>query len=69
MEGLKKSIEKKFKIPAERIGQVLKRCHKNVTLEVDDGIVRHYSDEDTFVINISQQNNNEPINVVLTEIP
>ena len=72
LEGLKKSIERKFRIPAEHIVKVLKRCHKNtnVTVEIDDAIVWHYSDEDAFVIELTSSGpNHQDTTVVLTEIP
>lgn len=53
VEGLKRAIENKFKVPSEKVGNILKRCRKNVTVSMDDDVIRHYADEDTFVIDMN----------------
>uniref|UniRef100_H2ZM20 Grh/CP2 DB domain-containing protein n=1 Tax=Ciona savignyi TaxID=51511 RepID=H2ZM20_CIOSA len=52
VKGLKQAIEEKYGIPVQNISKVLKKSRKGILVNIDDNIVRHYSNEDTFIIDV-----------------
>lgn len=52
LRGLMDAISEKYGVPAERIAKVYKKSKKGILVNMDDNIVEHYSNEDTFILNI-----------------
>uniref|UniRef100_F7BDG3 Grh/CP2 DB domain-containing protein n=1 Tax=Ciona intestinalis TaxID=7719 RepID=F7BDG3_CIOIN len=55
LEGLKRALEEKYGIPVQKMSKVLKKSRKGILVNVDDNIVRHYSNEDTFIIAVETE--------------
>uniref|UniRef100_H2ZM21 Grh/CP2 DB domain-containing protein n=1 Tax=Ciona savignyi TaxID=51511 RepID=H2ZM21_CIOSA len=55
VKGLKQAIEEKYGIPVQNISKVLKKSRKGILVNIDDNIVRHYSNEDTFIIDVETE--------------
>ncbi|UYV81955.1 GRHL2 [Cordylochernes scorpioides] len=66
LAGLATAIENKYKIPAKDIANIYKRCKKGILVQMDDDVVKHYCNEDTFIIEISQVD--DAYNVTLVEL-
>ncbi|KAG2468056.1 GRHL1 protein, partial [Polypterus senegalus] len=54
LKGLMEAISDKYEVPIEKMGKVYKKCKKGITVNMDDNIVKHYSNEDTFQIQIEE---------------
>ncbi|CAD6186222.1 unnamed protein product [Caenorhabditis auriculariae] len=52
LAGLAQSIAAKFGVEPEKMSVVYKRCAKGITVKVDDEMLRHYCNEDTFMIDV-----------------
>ncbi|XP_017488916.1 PREDICTED: protein grainyhead-like, partial [Rhagoletis zephyria] len=52
--GLALAIENKYKLEAKNIRNIYKRCKKGVTVQMDDDMVKHYSHEDTVLLEVHQ---------------
>ncbi|CAJ0954903.1 unnamed protein product, partial [Mesorhabditis belari] len=52
--GLAAGVAAKFGIDAEKISAIYKRCAKGITVRMDDDMLRHYNNEETFVIDVEQ---------------
>uniref|UniRef100_A0A8C6SC37 Grainyhead-like transcription factor 2b n=1 Tax=Neogobius melanostomus TaxID=47308 RepID=A0A8C6SC37_9GOBI len=52
LRGLMDAISEKYGVPPERIAKVYKKSKKGILVNMDDNIVEHYSNEDTFILNI-----------------
>ncbi|TKR93816.1 hypothetical protein L596_008201 [Steinernema carpocapsae] len=50
--GLLNAVSSKFGIEMEKVGGLYKRCRKGVTVKMDDEMIKHYCNEDTFQIDI-----------------
>ncbi|XP_039271767.2 grainyhead-like protein 2 homolog isoform X1 [Styela clava] len=70
LNGLKLAVQEKYNCAAESITKVFKKSKKGILVRMDDNIIRHYSNEDTFVIDIrsEHQDNTTTYKVTLTEI-
>nr|CAB3250838.1 grainyhead-like protein 2 homolog [Phallusia mammillata] len=70
LKGLKDALEEKYTISANKISKVLKKSKKGILVNVDDNIVQHYSNEDTFAIEITSQGAGDDVThqVVLTVV-
>ncbi|XP_078482696.1 grainyhead-like protein 2 homolog isoform X1 [Ciona intestinalis] len=55
LDGLKRALEEKYGIPVQKMSKVLKKSRKGILVNVDDNIVRHYSNEDTFIIAVETE--------------
>ncbi|XP_038142994.1 grainyhead-like transcription factor 2b isoform X1 [Cyprinodon tularosa] len=66
LRGLMEAISEKYGVPTERIAKVYKKSKKGILVNMDDNIIEHYSNEDTFVLNI--ENCAEAYKIILTEI-
>lgn len=53
--GLKLSIQEKFGYPSEHIKNIFKKSKRGILVRMDDNIIRHYSNEDTFIIEIRSE--------------
>ncbi|KAH9363656.1 hypothetical protein HPB48_000789 [Haemaphysalis longicornis] len=67
LAGLAKAIESKYKVEASSIKNIFKRCKKGVTVRMDDDVVRHYCNEDTFIIEL-EPTAEDAIDVTLVEL-
>ncbi|XP_067142512.1 grainyhead-like protein 1 homolog isoform X1 [Centruroides vittatus] len=54
LAGLATAIENKYLISAKNIRNIYKRCKKGITVQMDDEIIKHYFNEDTFLIEVSK---------------
>ncbi|XP_041928239.1 grainyhead-like protein 1 homolog isoform X1 [Alosa sapidissima] len=54
LKGLVEAISEKYEVPFEKIGKVYKKCKKGILVNMDDNIIKHYSNEDTFQIEMEE---------------
>lgn len=55
LQGLAQAISEKYHIDETKISALYKRCFKGgVTVKIDDEMLRHYTNQDTFIIEIKQ---------------
>ncbi|XP_068431768.1 grainyhead-like transcription factor 2b [Clinocottus analis] len=66
LRGLMDAISEKYGVATERIANVYKKSKKGILVNMDDNIIEHYSNEDTFVLNIESYA--DAYKVILTEI-
>uniref|UniRef100_A0A8C4DLK3 Grainyhead-like transcription factor 2b n=1 Tax=Dicentrarchus labrax TaxID=13489 RepID=A0A8C4DLK3_DICLA len=66
LRGLTDAISEKYSVPPERIAKVYKKSKKGILVNMDDNIIEHYSNEDTFILNI--ENYADAYKITLTEI-
>lgn len=66
LRGLMDAISDKYGVPTERVAKVYKKSKKGILVNMDDNIVEHYSNEDTFILNIESYA--DGYKITLTEI-
>ncbi|XP_029370751.1 grainyhead-like transcription factor 2b isoform X6 [Echeneis naucrates] len=66
LRGLMDAITEKYGVPTERIAKVYKKSKKGILVNMDDNIIEHYSNEDTFILSI--ETHADAYKVTLTEI-
>ncbi|XP_030203811.1 grainyhead-like transcription factor 2b [Gadus morhua] len=66
LRGLIDAISEKYGVPTERIAKVYKKSKKGILVNMDDNIIEHYSNEDTFILHI--ESFGDAYKVTLTEI-
>ncbi|KAM6899665.1 grainyhead-like transcription factor 2b [Xenentodon cancila] len=66
LRGLMDAISEKYGVPTERIAKVYKKSKKGILVNMDDNIIEHYSNEDTFILNIESYA--DAYKIMLTEI-
>ncbi|XP_066546660.1 grainyhead-like transcription factor 2b isoform X2 [Amia ocellicauda] len=66
LKGLMDAISEKYGIPIEKMAKIYKKSKKGILVNMDDNIIEHYSNEDTFILNID--NFADAYKVTLTEI-
>ncbi|XP_078146183.1 TATA box-binding protein-associated factor RNA polymerase I subunit B [Centroberyx gerrardi] len=66
LSGLLEAVTEKYELPPERIGKVYKRCKKGMLVNMDDNIIRNYSNEDTFHLHMEEAGGR--VLLTLTEI-
>uniref|UniRef100_A0A672Z037 Grainyhead-like protein 2 homolog n=1 Tax=Sphaeramia orbicularis TaxID=375764 RepID=A0A672Z037_9TELE len=66
LRGLMDAISEKYGVPTERIEKVYKKSKKGILVNMDDNIIEHYSNEDTFILNIESYA--DAYKITLTEI-
>uniref|UniRef100_A0A3B4ALS1 Grh/CP2 DB domain-containing protein n=1 Tax=Periophthalmus magnuspinnatus TaxID=409849 RepID=A0A3B4ALS1_9GOBI len=54
LKGLMEAISEKYDLPLDKLGKVYKKCKKGILVHMDDNIIRHYSNEDTFQMSIEE---------------
>uniref|UniRef100_A0A8D3BG00 Grainyhead-like transcription factor 1 n=1 Tax=Scophthalmus maximus TaxID=52904 RepID=A0A8D3BG00_SCOMX len=54
LKGLMEAISEKYELPLEKVGKVYKKCKKGILVHMDDNIIKHYSNEDTFQITMEE---------------
>ncbi|KAM9307964.1 grainyhead-like protein 2 homolog [Gastrophryne carolinensis] len=52
VKGLLDAISEKYGIPVEKIVKIYKKSKKGILVNMDDNIIEHYSNEDTFILNV-----------------
>lgn len=50
--GLYHALYQKYSLDENKIAQILKKCYKGITVKIDDDMVRHYSNHDSFVLEV-----------------
>ncbi|XP_028968592.1 protein grainyhead [Galendromus occidentalis] len=68
LSGLVKALENKYKVPANKIKSLYKQCKKGVTVEMDDDVVKHYCNEDTFQMSVLKDQDDDSLMVTLCEM-
>ncbi|KAA0711277.1 Grainyhead-like protein 1 -like protein [Triplophysa tibetana] len=66
LKGLVEAIAEKYEVPLDKMGKVYKKCKKGILVNMDDNIIKHYSNEDTFQIQMEEMGG--MIKLTLTEI-
>lgn len=67
--GLVRAIGEKFGVDGDKVTALYKQCLKGVTVKMDDDMLKHYCNEDTFVIDIENtQEDHNYYAVTLTEV-
>ncbi|XP_004642398.1 grainyhead-like protein 1 homolog [Octodon degus] len=66
LKGLTEAISDKYDIPQDKIGKIFKKCKKGILVNMDDNIVKHYSNEDTFQLQMEEAGGSYKL--TLTEI-
>ncbi|ELK29154.1 Grainyhead-like protein 1 like protein [Myotis davidii] len=54
LKGLMEAISDKYDVPHDKIGKIFKKCKKGILVNMDDNIVKHYSNEDTFQLQMEE---------------
>ncbi|KAJ8334927.1 hypothetical protein SKAU_G00405660 [Synaphobranchus kaupii] len=52
IKGLMDAISEKYAVPVERMVKIYKKSKKGILVNMDDNIIEHYSNEDTFILSI-----------------
>ncbi|KAG7470084.1 hypothetical protein MATL_G00135650 [Megalops atlanticus] len=66
LKGLMEAISEKYGVPTEKMAKIYKKSKKGILVNMDDNIIEHYSNEDTFILGI--ENMADAYRVTLTEI-
>ncbi|CAM9563715.1 unnamed protein product [Lampetra planeri] len=66
LAGLKEAISEKYGVSLESIRKIYKKCKKGMLVYMDDNIIEHYSNEDTFLLEMDDLDGG--IKVTLTDI-
>uniref|UniRef100_A0A7M4FT16 Grainyhead like transcription factor 2 n=1 Tax=Crocodylus porosus TaxID=8502 RepID=A0A7M4FT16_CROPO len=66
VKGLMEAISEKYGLPVEKIAKLYKKSKKGILVNMDDNIIEHYSNEDTFILNMESMV--EGFKITLTEI-
>uniref|UniRef100_A0A8C2II48 Grainyhead-like transcription factor 2b n=1 Tax=Cyprinus carpio TaxID=7962 RepID=A0A8C2II48_CYPCA len=66
LRGLMDAISEKYGIPIDRMAKIYKKSKKGILVNMDDNIIEHYSNEDTFILSIESYA--DAYKITLTEI-
>ncbi|XP_065126195.1 grainyhead-like transcription factor 2a isoform X2 [Paramisgurnus dabryanus] len=66
LKSLLEAISGKYSVPVEKMTKIYKKSRKGILVNMDDNIIAHYCNEDTFILAI--ENHAECFRVTLTEI-
>ncbi|XP_042566532.1 grainyhead-like transcription factor 2b [Clupea harengus] len=66
LKALIEAISEKYGVPLDRIAKIYKKSKKGILVNMDDNIIEHYSNEDTFILNI--EGYADGYKITLTEI-
>ncbi|XP_030013086.1 grainyhead-like transcription factor 2a isoform X2 [Sphaeramia orbicularis] len=66
VKALMEAISEKYGVPVEKISKVYQKSKKGVLVNMDDNIIQHYSNEDTFILAI--ESSADSLRVTLSEI-
>uniref|UniRef100_A0A3Q1F5S3 Grainyhead-like transcription factor 2a n=1 Tax=Acanthochromis polyacanthus TaxID=80966 RepID=A0A3Q1F5S3_9TELE len=66
LKALMEAISEKYALPVDKMAKVYQKSKKGVLVNMDDNIVQHYSNEDTFILAI--ESSADSLRVTLSEI-
>ncbi|XP_035527475.1 grainyhead-like protein 2 homolog isoform X1 [Morone saxatilis] len=66
LKALMEAISEKYAVPVNKMAKVYQKSKKGVLVNMDDNIVQHYSNEDTFILAI--ESSADSLRVTLSEI-
>ncbi|XP_028984330.1 grainyhead-like protein 2 homolog [Betta splendens] len=66
LKALMQAISEKYAVPVDKMAKVYQKSKKGVLVNMDDNIIQHYSNEDTFILAI--ESSAETLRVTLSEI-
>uniref|UniRef100_A0A8C9SZN9 Grainyhead-like transcription factor 2a n=1 Tax=Scleropages formosus TaxID=113540 RepID=A0A8C9SZN9_SCLFO len=66
LKGLMEAIAEKYGLPTEKMAKIYKKSKKGILVNMDDNIIEHYSNEDTFILAV--ESFAEAYRITLTEI-
>ncbi|KAI6183011.1 Protein grainyhead [Aphelenchoides bicaudatus] len=64
LSGLSRALAEKYQLDESKIAQVYKQCQKGVTVKVDDDMLKHYSNQDTFLLEIEPKMDEPSFHVI-----
>lgn len=69
LSGLAHAVADKYNIDPDKIKSFYKQCLKGVTVKIDDDMIKHYSNQDTYIIDIEQASDDPSCcTITLTEL-
>ncbi|VDO96700.1 unnamed protein product [Soboliphyme baturini] len=68
VDGLINAIQLKYNIDVSRITGLYKQCKKGITVQIDNDMIRHYCNEDSFIIQINSSDDGSSYTVSLMEL-
>ncbi|XP_076593349.1 grainyhead-like protein 2 homolog isoform X1 [Chaetodon auriga] len=66
LKALMEAISEKYAVPVDKMAKVYQKSKKGVLVNMDDNIIQHYSNEDTFILAI--ESSADSLRVTLSEI-
>lgn len=66
LKALMEAISEKYAVPVNKMAKIYKKSKKGVLVNMDDNIIQHYSNEDTFILAI--ETSADSLRVTLSEI-
>lgn len=66
LKALMEAISEKYALPVDKMAKVYQKNKKGVLVNMDDNIIQHYSNEDTFILAI--ESSADSLRVTLSEI-
>ncbi|XP_056237910.1 grainyhead-like protein 2 homolog isoform X4 [Seriola aureovittata] len=66
LKALMEAISEKYALPVDKVTKVYQKSKKGVLVNMDDNIIQHFSNEDTFILAI--ESSAETLHVILSEI-
>ncbi|XP_034729858.1 grainyhead-like protein 2 homolog isoform X3 [Etheostoma cragini] len=66
LKALMEAISEKYAVPVDKMAKVYQKSKKGVLVNMDDNIIQHYSNEDTFILTI--ESCAQSLRVTLSEI-
>ncbi|XP_074510618.1 grainyhead-like protein 2 homolog isoform X1 [Sebastes fasciatus] len=66
LTALLEAISEKYAVPVDKMAKVYQKSKKGVLVNMDDNIVQHYSNEDTFILAL--ESSAESLRITLSEI-
>lgn len=66
LKALMEAISEKYAVPVDKMAKVYQRSKKGVLVNMDDNIIQHYSNEDTFIL--AMESSADSLRVTLSEI-
>ncbi|OUC47688.1 CP2 transcription factor [Trichinella nativa] len=68
VDGLLKAIQEKYSVDVSRITGIYKQCKKGITVQMDNDMIRHYCNEDSFLIQITPVDDGTSYSITLMEL-
>nr|XP_046255647.1 grainyhead-like protein 2 homolog [Scatophagus argus] len=66
LKALMEAISEKYAVPVDKMAKVYQKSKKGVLVNMDDNIIQHYSNEDTFIL--AMESSADTLRVTLSEI-